>query len=396
MRHLNKWRLLCFIFLCLFLWLLVRLVVSLTVLPPIHIFLEVYATTPAFLEMVEMVQLPENEPKFFAFHRFPKRSEKVDLKSINAVEIDIAGSEGMYSASSQQFYKKLKKYLEKYKNNPIVLYGNRAHFLKTYAQLLKEVDPKRIKCIHLFEDGFGGGGNHGLKNMIIPSEAYIVSSFYACLAGRCSSEGLVNLGLHKIYPTVYHIAFKDRIMFDAEPSFSGLRQFWKGANVQDVLLSDIPKKLSPEQKEFLLDMIGFDWRDFIKKTKGHRVGILCSGYVFGEKMLEAEINALKKIIEESPKDVVWFLKLHPSYSANAQNEKLQKEFSNLSLISAQVPLEALLLSVPIDFVAGYRSSLFFATPPDKIFKIIGSLDEPIIQGLLSLKQIRKDQVLSLN
>lgn len=109
MRHLNKWWLLCFIFLCLFLWLLVRLVVSLTVLPPIHIFLEVYATTPTFLEMVEMVQLPENEPKFFAFHRFPKRSEKVDLKSINAVEIDIAGSEGMYSASSQQFYKKLKK-----------------------------------------------------------------------------------------------------------------------------------------------------------------------------------------------------------------------------------------------------------------------------------------------
>ena len=109
------------------------------ILPPVHIFLEVYATTPAFLEMVEMVRLPKNEPKFFAFHRFPEISNLVDLKLMNATEIKIIKSEGMYSTSPKKFHGELKTYLKKYKNNPLILYGNRSHFLKMYAELLKEI-----------------------------------------------------------------------------------------------------------------------------------------------------------------------------------------------------------------------------------------------------------------
>lgn len=38
-----------------------------------HVFLESYATNPAFTQMIQYVQLPRQIPKLIAWHRFPYR-----------------------------------------------------------------------------------------------------------------------------------------------------------------------------------------------------------------------------------------------------------------------------------------------------------------------------------
>ena len=56
---------------------------------PIHVFYDGLATQPAFMGMIDLVQLPKEDIKVFAWHRFPNRSAVMDLKELNAIEVPV-------------------------------------------------------------------------------------------------------------------------------------------------------------------------------------------------------------------------------------------------------------------------------------------------------------------
>ena len=122
---------------------------------PIHIFYESLATQPALSGMIEMVQLPKDELKLFAWHRFPNRSQLLDLKQINAIEIPIHYTEGYVVINAKKFISAVEQHLKKHPKSPVIIYTNMNNYNYFFSHFLPKIDKNRIKQIHVYEDGLG-------------------------------------------------------------------------------------------------------------------------------------------------------------------------------------------------------------------------------------------------
>ena len=60
--------------------------------PQIHIYID-FATTPALLQMTDIVKQPTQDKKFIFRKRFPNLNECVNLSEFNAFQIELPKSE---------------------------------------------------------------------------------------------------------------------------------------------------------------------------------------------------------------------------------------------------------------------------------------------------------------
>ncbi len=340
-----------------------------------HIMLEVYATVPALLQMIEFVQLPLRDKKIVGWHRFPKRSDIFPFQQENTIEISLKNAEGHYYYQAK-LADIIAQEIKSHPDNLFVLHSNMnqiKRFLIPLLQKLSAKERKRIEQLHLYEDGFcsitaadrafhTNHPYHEMDTKLLQATLDTDSSFW---------RTQFKIGLHKIIPTTYHLCHPEAMR--TEPHFKGLTDWLSDAKIESSTLFHLAPRLTAAQKKRLYQLIGFDdayWRSL---KQNNNLVMFASGFT-KEPDFQKQITALAdfragKIIPlpQNEKETIWLYKPHPSYNAKVNKELVTQMFPDMIHIPAQLPLEMFVVAdLTPDIVAGYDSSFFFNLPPRNI------------------------------
>ncbi len=349
--------------------------------PPQHIrkikvFFEVYATSPVLWESVEFIKAAheKNELKVFFFHRYPNRARIFDLSKINAVEVNLAASEGLWGYHSASFIKTLKRIADRYPKAQFEVYSNINQTRYFLLRLIKEL-PSRIEHIHLYEDGACNviGNEYGFWMRFKPDVKILRNfeknpNFFSEIKNEDVAFWKASIG--KLVPATYHLCRADEIIKDKK-----LKTFvnWIGRkNIKNISLKSEAARLAPHEKKLLEHFFEIDSVTVQALSTPQKKVFLTAGYFFGnEKSVNQEISVFS-FFKNIPARV--FLKCHPSYSAKKECHLLQKALPKYDTLNSQIPVEAFFLTGhEPDWVGGFTSSLYFLIPPEKILFIRGSL-----------------------
>ena len=335
---------------------------------PIHVFYEGLATMPAFLGMIDMVQLPKEEKKIFAFHRFPKRSDLLDLSEINAEEVPISSKEGYVVISSHPFVQRLEMLLKENPKSPIIIYTNLNNYRYLFDTLFSKVDKKRIKHVHLYEDGLGELFTHNgyFENLSYTQQDVEELKKVYNKEQNAKTPNYAKFMMHHILPVTYHFfeANKAKGMDTYQSFFKHL----KGSEIQEINLKKIAEQLSNEQKELLFKLLNFPKAKYEKLFSKGPVFMFFSGYhpPYAHANYHSELNWLKQLMEKYP-DFSFMYKPHPSYDAANIKDALVNIFPNVEMIDAQIPYEVFILAgLEPTKIAGFSSSLFYTLNNDQV------------------------------
>lgn len=367
MKHLKIIILLCLIVICGLTTFHIQAIKSKILYPgkPIHIFYESLATQPALSGMIEMVQLPKDELKLFAWHRFPNRSQLVDLKHLNAVEIPIHYTEGYVVINAKKFISVIEQYLKKHPNSPVIIYTNMNNYNYFFSHFLPKIDKNRIKRLHLYEDGLGGLFTHStyFQNLVFnQKDINDLQDYYYTKTEKTTLPQHAKYMLHTLFPTTYHFYGLGRAqkMSLYHSFFNGM----KGADFKEINFQHLSKTLTSKQKKMLFKLIDFDYEYFQKQIQNKKTFMYFTGF-HGSKnhaFNHAELTYLNTLMNKYP-TYKFFIKPHPSYSALNRTKNIQELFPSAILIKPQTPYEVFILAdlVP-SRISGYASSLFYTLP----------------------------------
>ena len=292
---------------------------------PIHIFYESLATQPALSGMIDLVQLPKDELKLFAWHRFPSRSNLVDLKSINAIEIPINYAEGHVVINAKKFIPIIEKYLERYPKSPVIIYTNANNYDYFFSKFLPKIDKNRIKRLHLYEDGLGElfSYSHYFQNLAF-DEKHIqdFKTYYYDKSKKSVLPKNAKYMWQTLFPTTYHFYGLEKAKKN-QKYYSFFREM-KGAEFKDINFKKLVQTLTPEQKNLLFKLVGFDYDFYQKKMYNQKTFMYFTGFhgLKHHALNHAELNYLKTLIDKYP-DYHFFVKPHPSYSAMDRTKIIQ-------------------------------------------------------------------------
>lgn len=333
---------------------------------PIHIFYEGLATMPAFLGMIDMVALPADELKIFAFHRFTQRSDLLDLKKINAIEIPVTAKEGYVIINGHKFVNEVLKILDKNPQSPVIIYTNMNNHRYLFDILLPKIDKNRIKHLHLYEDGLGElltYANNFQKMTITDEDGKLLEDFY-----YGSNEKLPEYpkhSFHKAFPVTYYFFGVNEVKKD--PAYAHFLNQMKEAELKDINFHEIRKNLTSNQKQMLYSLLNFDYQYYRNLFSEKAVFMYFGGFYLGgsHKIYHAEINYLKKLQEIFPKDYFLY-KQHPSFST-FDRQKRKDSFKGVEFVNPQLPYEIFIIAdLEPSRVAGYSSSLFYTLKDEQI------------------------------
>lgn len=358
----------------------------------IHVFFEVYATTPELMEAIEFVKLPPERMKIIGWHRLPKRDKKIDLRGLNTIEFDIPPREGLYTSQPKKFANFIKKVYRIKPDAYFVFYSNMNHVKNQLFPLLREIPHNRVRHIHLYEDGLGVGitSMHNRQNQKKSKSDILtyIGKFkkYLKKENRVVYNEYYNL-LQIFYPTTYHFMGADKMKKRAEYQ-NAIKNIGK-ENIKDINFEKIRSQLSPAQKALLFALLDFDYNYWKKIMKGKKTVVFTTGFVFGNKnQIQAQINILRELREGKLKNLLpqdsytWLYKPHPSFSSEKETPLLiKKEFPDMIEIPAQIPFEIFIIAgLTPDYVFGYSSSLFYALPQKNILGLITRPDKSYYKG----------------
>lgn len=359
----------------------------------IHVFFEVYATTPELMEAIAFVQLPPEKMKIIGWHRFPKRGKKIDLRKLNTIEFDIPPREGLYLDQPKKFTNFIKKVYQIKPNAYFVFYSNMSQIKNQLFPILREIPRDRVREIHLYEDGLGYGigsmYKHQNRKNIITNPLKYISIFdkYLKKEENVFYAEYYNL-LQIFYPTIYHFLGADQIK--KRPEYQNFVKKIGKKNIKDINFEKIRSQLSPAQKSLLFALLDFDYNYWKKLMKNKKTVVFTTGFVFGNKNeIQAQINILRELRQGklknllSPNSYIWFYKPHPSFSSEKETPLLiKKEFPDMIEIPARIPFEVFIIAdLTPDYVFGYSSSLFYALPQKNILGIITRPNKSYYKGL---------------
>lgn len=336
---------------------------------PIHLFYDGLATQPAFLGMIDMLQLPKNEIKVFAWHRFTKRSALTDLSKINAVEVDVVGREGYGLANVTPFLEKVKELMKQYPNSPLIIWTNSNNINYFFDVFFREINKDKIKHIHLYEDGLGilfTKQNDFERFTFSSDDIELIKEYWFGDGKDVQFPSNGKYLLHHLFPVTYH--------------FFGLKQAYKmpiyqsffdqmfGALFEDIDFNALKKRLTRQQKEMLYQLVGFDNKKYQKIFKKQKTFMYVSGYYLNHlhHVHHAEISYLKHLMKKYP-DYYFLFKPHPSFDAFDKSLYMKENFASLEVLNAQMPYEIFVLAdLNPDKIAGKTSSLFYTLKSEQV------------------------------
>ncbi len=356
---------------------------------PIHIFYEGLATMPALIGIIDMIQLPQEEIKVFAWHRFPNRKDLVDLSQISATEIQTENKEGYVLVNGHKFIGEIKQILDKNPKSPVIVYTNLNNYKYFFDSFLPVVDRKRIKHIHLYEDGMGellsfyhafydfGYTRQDIKDL----ENYYYSSEKEKRVPDCAKYML-----HELFDLTYHFYGVNEVK--GHPALDKFFTFIKDKRIKDIDFKEIANTMTIEQKEIFFKLMDFDVKYYENLFKNNKIFIFFGGMHFtpSHDKYHAEIGYLKWLKKAYP-DHKFLFKPHPSYSSYDGKKDLLNYFPDMEIINPQLPYQVFTLAgLEADKYAGSASSLFYDLPQEKIVGYFPH--EGYIKGLAEFRNIK--------
>ena len=146
----------------------------------------------------------------------------------------------------------------------------------------------------------------------------------------------------------------------------------------------------------MAQLLGINIGEYKKayKEATKKTAFLIGPKPLNKKETEAQIFILGELIEAN--DYQWFFKPHPHPSSNVITKRLKKQFSNLAIIPAQIPIEAFLfLDILPDYVGGYSSSAFFTLDKNLFLFYIKRPQDMYLPFLLEQGILKRSQTLKL-
>ena len=332
---------------------------------PIHIFYESLATQPALSGMIEMVQLPKDELKLFAWHRFPNRSQLLDLKQLNAIEIPIHYTEGYVVINAKKVISVVEQYLKKHPKSPVIIYTNMNNYNYFFSHFLPKIDKNRIKRIHVYEDGLGELFTHSTYFQHLAfnqKDINDLQNYYYDQTKKTTLPQHAKHMLHTLLPTTYH--FYGLTRAQKMPLYHSFFKEMTGADFKEINFQHLTTTLTSEQKNLLFKLIGLDYDYYKKLFHNKKTFMYLTGFhnTHNHAHNHAELAYLKTLMNKFP-TYKFFIKPHPSYSALNRTQSIQELFPSATLITPQIPYEVFIIAdlVPTR-ISGYASSLFYTVP----------------------------------
>ncbi len=328
---------------------------------PIHIFYEGLATQPALLGMVDMLRLPADELKLFAWHRFPNRDKLFDLKSVNAVEIPIAERESYAIISAYTFMDNIKKYLDENPDSPVIVYTNINNVEYFFPKFLSVVPKDRIKHIHLYEDGFGSIVTFLNKYMLTPdlSKVSVELEKFLYQPTDYQMPDYGKIAIHRLFPTTYYFGALDKIKKDS--LFAVFVNRMKDAEMKNIDYGALKNTLTTRQKKKLFQLAGFDLDKYRSLMQNKKTLMFFGGYYVPENhhYNHAELHYMLQLQQQYP-EYVFLLKSHPSYDSFDRTKVVGLLNKDIEIIPAQIPYELFIIAgLEPTKTAGSASSLFY-------------------------------------
>lgn len=222
----------------------------------LHVFID-SSVNGALLQMVELVNLPDKEAKIIAWDQFENINNRLSLSKYSAREIDCKPEDILFE---------VKQELRKHPNYKVIFYTSIGNAGVLLFPVLKEIPPKNVMHIHLFEE------NHGA--LAFDKEDNYLSHSYEF--DNCPEEEIIPtyaFYTHLRYKTTYHLGF---ITYMKErPEFQNLMTLLRHADIRQVDFDKMVKFLTPAQKMHIAKLIGLNSND-------------CTSYLLGQSKMTLE------------------------------------------------------------------------------------------------------------
>lgn len=357
--------------------------------PTIHIYID-WATTPALLQMMNLIQQPTDDKKFIFWRRFPNLKERMDLKKHNAIQIDLPQSEGANDHSLAILSDSIKNIYSKNPNANYVIHSN-LRWNEILIPILQIIPRKRVKHIHTYEDA--------LSNVVFSKRHYTLGvnpqkinyhfDLKQILDGKKAYHYTYDFAFHTLYPTTYYFGFVEYAQNNSE--FDTFFRFLKTAHIKDISWNKISQTLTEEQKQLIYSLVGFDAGWYKKQINGKKVDFFLLRSAFSTQ--DEQIKTVLNLFKNNDKNRILVLKEHPNLSIRNIAQKIKEKIPNAIIFPKHIPFEILILAdLMPDTVSGYPSSIFYSVPKEKIKYYITSDRDYYLPFLKELNIITNKQV----
>lgn len=371
--------------------------------PPVtHVFLEAYATNPAFSQMISFAKLPPKVPKIIAWHRFTNRKDVVDLTQYNTTEIPIRPREGFVLQATQAVLKEVQKRHEQNPQMQFIFHVNRSHQEIALYPFLQLLPKENINHIYLYEDGYGElfrfAHSYDQPRLAYEESIPKIKQSLSKPNPRAPITPLMGMSLHKLYPVTYVLTDPQEIK-----RIKGLKELsnWLAdAHIEPIDLHQESFRLTQDQKELIYKLTNFDEKSYRKKVKDNPVILFAFGVLWFENDWHAQFNLLKKLTTEyqntGDKPYVWVYKFHPARNSTDKTTQMEQAFPTLIQLPSTMPFEVLILAgLTPDKTVGYGSSFFHMLSSDQVLGYIQRHGDPYINPLLKLGKIKPEQIMKI-
>lgn len=366
-----------------------------------HVFFESYATNPAFTQIIQYARLQRQIPKIIAWHRFPNRDSVVNLNDFNTEEINIPAKEGLWSLATERVLEATLQKMNQYPELKLVLHVNLIKMDVVIRPFLDKIPKNRIQMIHLYEDGYG----------ILFKDALYKKENQKIYSPQEVQEGILDpqkwekdmiYSLHKVYPVTYHLFGLKYLLKD--PKYESVKDYFKGAIVQDVDFDLLARELTDSQKRIIYKLAGFDYDYFYQLMHNKKSIVFTMGYYFeNEEKKASERNFLKKLQTDEvfsgirADEYIWLYKPHPSYMAADTIDVIRQQNKDMIEIPAQVPFEVFILAgLKPTYTVGFSSSLFYVLEDKDILYFIRRIDtDNYLNFLTEIRHLNPKKILDL-
>lgn len=336
----------------------------------IHVFID-YASSPTILQMVEMIKLPKEDIKIVAWKRYRNRKPLINNIQSNVYELNLLSPE----RNAVFIEEKVRALGRMYPNAGWYLHFNYKHIGWDPGVFLRLLPIKKVKELHLYEDGNGTFVRKFHK--ILPQEIQINIARFMNERKKqkeISYYAPYEYFLPLIYPTFIHAAFVDKVNQNMPP-----------VTFVPVDFAELKKTLSKSDKEKLFYLLNFNPKEYEKLLNGKNMGIyLYDGYVSPERNKKTQFLKEKLANMEN---VVWFGKKHPAFRTITSND------DPFIPMNTDVPLEIFLISdLPLKYIAGEGSSAFYSVPPSMIVAYVPNYNHYYMEHLLKLGVLSSEKI----
>ncbi len=314
--------------------------------PLAHIYVDI-ASTPSLFQMVDLIQRPENEPKYAAWIRFTHPVSKDTLRRINLQKSLIKDGNPNYL---NVIKKELSAFYQKYKNYDFTIHLN-YHQKWMWDSILNIIPKNQVKNLYFYEDSIG---------------------YFLWKGWNASSISYI-----KNYPTIFCFSHHD-VVLKKYPVFRSLHTQQQNIFNQVFHMDD-------SKKEILYQLSGLDNNILSKLVNGREYVVFLDD---PNMNIKSAFSFLDNIMYQNPelRSMHWIYKNHPRGGRFRKTlDVLRSRVSSVIVIPEKIPFELLIIAgLNPKYVFGYSSSTFFSLNQKNILGYMPRPYDPYIGPLIDL------------